>query len=1278
MKRSSDTPESAAESSPEKRAREEQAPPVAGNSGPLFVEDTEGSAPEQETAPERSSPQASPAPPQGAVTEEQPLCRFFVKGMCRNGSSCPFRHDYKAVVCTYFLHGNCRNGSSCRFSHHLPESAPNSQGGPPPDVCKFFWHGSCRAGNNCKWRHVKAPSTLSAAPRPVLPVKSDPAVTERAKALLQRHSISRVAQESGATEFPTMGNNFCSKGKPGSDSDPSPPPPDGSQHLDIRSTISDTVAATAGTSLPPAPVTIDVGSPISERDSSPSGAAVGVSDDKEEEEHRITVQKASGRRAGVSAEACTVERMDSWRAPMYHKTPEEIEAIKKMMASDESGKRQILFGHLRERDIEKVVMAMRRRDVTKGECVIQQGNFGDAFYIVDEGTFDIYVKRGDKEPVKVMECGPGSSFGELALMYNAPRAATVTATSDAKLWCLDRDCFQLMVVTSENIKKKEYEGFLEKVPILADLNKFELSQLSDMLTSEVFKKGEVIVTQGDTTGDNFYVLEDGECTAFMSGEEGEVEVKKYTTPGEYFGEIALLKPGEPRKATIKAGDDGCRVLSVDREAFSRVLGPITDVLRKNASMPRSRSRSSASSRRGKSGSRSGSRSGSSRSRSSSLSSKASDPGAEGLSVIKVKSDEAALVLGRGGSTKRKLENAADCDIELVNTEGGDSNVELRGPARNRELGRDYICFLLLNKKNEPLDLDPEERDDCSWIDVPQDTIGYVTGRERSTLHALEEETETLMFFQDKDVGGDAGPRVRGRSDEIEKLIILGPTRGRRIAQLKLMSAIESKSPGFFLDHRERWNLDDTHGGKLGLTTVKMTEAQFTYALGRRGATRKKLERASGAIIEYIGYTAFISGSKPERRRGRDYLNFLLDQREGEVNVKLEGREDVTAVETPEEYIGFITGHKGSELRSIEERTGTFCFVDGCDQSFVRSDGPWWGKGKGGWGSRGKGKGYSSWRDDRERARRRPRDGPPPRLLIFCYDSRRRDDAEEMVRGRIHRKIEQDKERGKGGIHRPFLNRHSNPEIETKRRERLGLPSIEEEDAMLAKQKEEQEAREREEREARAAREAEAARRSRSGSRRRSRSGDDRSPRERKRRRSRSGGRSMSRSGDRSISRDRSVRKDDRARSPASVDKDSPRRRSDEKSPSKNGKVDEGSDVEPMSPPKRDRSESPRDSSRRRRSRSRSGDRRRSRSRSESERRSKMIALVVVKAATPVRGPPPVIDPAGLEEIEAIRETVAGDKECHAAAAAPCAGLYLPLGLPSNVMIRHKSYIFPKE
>ncbi|EER20144.1 Cleavage and polyadenylation specificity factor 30 kDa subunit, putative [Perkinsus marinus ATCC 50983] len=125
--------------------------------------------------------------------------------MCRNGTSCPFRHDPKSIICTYYLHGNCRNGISCRFSHELPDTqqpaVEEGVDGPPPDVCKFFWHGSCRAGSSCRWRHVKAPSRLSAAPPPNLPAKSNPLVSERAKALLERHSISRIAQESGASEI---------------------------------------------------------------------------------------------------------------------------------------------------------------------------------------------------------------------------------------------------------------------------------------------------------------------------------------------------------------------------------------------------------------------------------------------------------------------------------------------------------------------------------------------------------------------------------------------------------------------------------------------------------------------------------------------------------------------------------------------------------------------------------------------------------------------------------------------------------------------------------------------------------------------------------------------------------------------------------------------------------------------------------------------------------------------------------------------------------------------
>merc|ERR1719161_688194 len=129
------------------------------------------------------------------------------------------------------------------------------------------------------------------------------------------------------------------------------------------------------------------------------------------------------------------------------------------------------------------------KDIAIGQEVIKQGDEGDNFYIVDEGQFDVFVKRSEGDAFKVLEYSPGACFGELALMYNAPRAATVTATKAGKVWALDRETFQMMLITAENTKKKEYEGFLENVEILGDLTKYELAQLSDMLTVELFASG---------------------------------------------------------------------------------------------------------------------------------------------------------------------------------------------------------------------------------------------------------------------------------------------------------------------------------------------------------------------------------------------------------------------------------------------------------------------------------------------------------------------------------------------------------------------------------------------------------------------------------------------------------------------------------------------------------------------------------------------------------------------------------------------------------------------
>lgn len=99
-----------------------------------------------------------------------------------------------------------------------------------------------------------------------------------------------------------------------------------------------------------------------------------------------------------------------------------------------------------------------------GEAIIRQGDEGDNFYIIDEGEVEVYVNN-----VPVVVLGEGCSFGELALIYGTPRAATVIAKTDCKLWAIDRDTYRRILMGSTIRKRKMYEEFLSKVSILGKL-----------------------------------------------------------------------------------------------------------------------------------------------------------------------------------------------------------------------------------------------------------------------------------------------------------------------------------------------------------------------------------------------------------------------------------------------------------------------------------------------------------------------------------------------------------------------------------------------------------------------------------------------------------------------------------------------------------------------------------------------------------------------------------------------------------------------------------------
>lgn len=197
---------------------------------------------------------------------------------------------------------------------------------------------------------------------------------------------------------------------------------------------------------------------------------------------------------------------------------------------------------------------------------------------MDSGSCAVWKKEEGQPERQVMTVDQWGSFGELALIYGTPRAATVKAITDCTLWRIDRITYRRVVMGAQIRKRKLYESFLEKVPILATLQKYELLTVADALETANFSDGEVIIRQGDP-GDTFYIIVEGEVQVSQLRGGGVEEEIARLTAGQYFGEIALLTD-RPRAATVRALKD-CKCVKLDRARFVRVMGPCEEILRRN-------------------------------------------------------------------------------------------------------------------------------------------------------------------------------------------------------------------------------------------------------------------------------------------------------------------------------------------------------------------------------------------------------------------------------------------------------------------------------------------------------------------------------------------------------------------------------------------------------------------------------------------------------------------------------------------------------------------------
>jgi CRP-like cAMP-binding protein len=117
-----------------------------------------------------------------------------------------------------------------------------------------------------------------------------------------------------------------------------------------------------------------------------------------------------------------------------------------------------LFKYSSERSLKAVAKQAKDVKVSAGTTVMTEGERGDKFYVVLNGQ--VRVSRKGR---KVAELGPGKSFGELALLADQPRNATVVAMGDAELACFDRKTFGKLLDGAPEFSRTLLEGMAKRL-----------------------------------------------------------------------------------------------------------------------------------------------------------------------------------------------------------------------------------------------------------------------------------------------------------------------------------------------------------------------------------------------------------------------------------------------------------------------------------------------------------------------------------------------------------------------------------------------------------------------------------------------------------------------------------------------------------------------------------------------------------------------------------------------------------------------------------------------
>jgi cAMP-dependent protein kinase regulator len=235
-----------------------------------------------------------------------------------------------------------------------------------------------------------------------------------------------------------------------------------------------------------------------------------------------------------------------------------------------------LFSTLAREPFAAVVEAVVVRKLAAGQPVVEEGEHGESMFALVEGRVAVvrHLQGGEQRRVGLLTAG--SFFGELALISEGPRLASVLTVEPVVLLEFTRERLGHVMrrypvvgqVVQAFYRERMVENLLRSNPVFLPLKPEQKQAIAREFELRELKPGEVVLEQGQV-GNAFYLLLRGRCTPYHVQADGRQKAYPGLREGDVFGEISLLL-GKPVTATVRA-DMASVVLKLDRASFERLI-----------------------------------------------------------------------------------------------------------------------------------------------------------------------------------------------------------------------------------------------------------------------------------------------------------------------------------------------------------------------------------------------------------------------------------------------------------------------------------------------------------------------------------------------------------------------------------------------------------------------------------------------------------------------------------------------------------------------------------